>query len=134
MTRVFDAVVIGAGVVGCAIARLLTHHRLDGERVRVAILEAGPDVGVGTSKADTAILHTGFDATPGTLEARLVARGYQLLGDYRKNAGIAVERTGALVVAWDDEQASALPGLVKKAAANGYHALRAGRGGPPLRP
>ena len=48
----------------------------------MTLLEAGPDVGAGTSKANTALLHTGFDAKPGTLEARLVARGYELLGDY----------------------------------------------------
>ena len=60
----FDVVVIGAGVVGTAIARALSHHELS-----VALLEAGVDVGAGTSKANTAILHTGFDAKPGTLEA-----------------------------------------------------------------
>ena len=61
----YDVVVVGGGVVGCAVARLLSHHHL-----AVALLEAGPDVGAGTSKANTAILHTGFDATPGSLESR----------------------------------------------------------------
>ena len=55
--------------------------------LRVALVEAGPDVGAGTSKANTAILHTGFDATPGTIEARLVARGYELLRDYAPTVG-----------------------------------------------
>ena len=68
-TTVYDVAVVGGGVVGCAVARLLSHHDL-----RVVIVEAGPDLGAGTSKANTAILHTGFDATPGSLEARLVAR------------------------------------------------------------
>ena len=67
----YDVAVIGAGVVGSAVARLLSHHRL-----RVVLVDGGPDVGAGTSKANTAILHTGFDATPGTIESRLVARGY----------------------------------------------------------
>ena len=113
----YDVVVIGAGVVGCAVARLLSHQHL-----RVALLDAAPDVGSGTSKANTAILHTGFDATPGSLESRLVSRGYELLSDYAPTVGIAIERTGAALVAWDDEQAAALPGLAAKAGANGYHA------------
>src|SRR4051794_34698541 len=54
-----DVVIVGGGVVGAAIARELTRYRLD-----VALLEAGPDVGAGTSKANTALLHTGFDASP----------------------------------------------------------------------
>ena len=112
---VYDVAVVGGGVVGCAVARLLSHHDL-----RVAVLEAGPDVGAGTSKANTAILHTGFDATPGSLEARLVARGYSLLRDYAPAVGISIEQVGALLVAWDDEQAATLPSLAAKAAANGY--------------
>lgn len=111
----FDVAVVGAGVVGAAVARLLSRHRL-----RVALLDARPDVGAGTSKANTAILHTGFDATPGTTEARLVARGYELLSSFAAHTGISVERTGAVLVAWDDEQADGLPALSDKAAKNGY--------------
>ena len=102
--QVFDVAVVGGGVVGCAVARLLSLHDLS-----VAILEAGPDLGAGTSKANTAILHTGFDATPGSLEARLVARGYALLRDYAPSVGISIEQVGAVLVAWDDEQAESLP-------------------------
>lgn len=112
---VFDVAVIGAGIVGAAIAR-----ELAGTTATVAIIEARGDVGDGTSKANTAILHTGFDATPGTLEARLVARGYHLLGAYAQRTGIPVERTGALLVAWTDEELAALPGLKSKAEDNGY--------------
>jgi glycerol-3-phosphate dehydrogenase len=114
-TTVYDVVVIGGGVVGCAVARLLSHHD-----VTVALVEAGPDLGAGTSKANTAILHTGYDATPGSLEARLVARGYALLRAYAPSVGISVEETGALLVAWDDQQAAALPKLAAKAEMNGY--------------
>jgi|1185.fasta_scaffold00813_3 glycerol-3-phosphate dehydrogenase len=112
----FDVVVIGAGIVGSAIAR-----KLSGYRLSVALLEARDDVGEGTSKANTAILHTGFDAKPGTLESRMVREGYRLLGDYAKVTGIPVERTGAILVAWDEEQLAALPGLQDKANQNGYH-------------
>jgi glycerol-3-phosphate dehydrogenase len=115
VTDTFDVVVVGGGVVGCAVARALSHRQL-----RVALVEARVDVGAGTSKANTAILHTGFDAVPGSVEARLVARGYELLREYAPGAGIAVEPTGAVLVAWDDEQQAALPKLAEKAAANGY--------------
>ena len=110
-----DVAVIGGGVVGCAVAR-----ELAGAQVCVALLEAGGDVGEGTSKANTAILHTGFDAMPGSLESELVARGYALLSDYSALVGIPVERTGAVMVAWTGADLDALPGLRERAAKNGY--------------
>ncbi|GAB5895692.1 NAD(P)/FAD-dependent oxidoreductase [Mycolicibacterium mageritense] len=112
----YDVAVIGAGIVGSAIARELSGHQLS-----VALLEARDDVGDGTSKANTAILHTGFDAKPGTLESAMVSRGYHLLSEYATHTGIPIEHTGAILVAWDDEQLAALPGLKDKAEANGYH-------------
>lgn len=116
---VFDVAVIGGGIVGAAIARDLSGHDL-----AVALLEARDDVGDGTSKANTAILHTGFDAEPGSLESKLVARGCRLLGAYAGATGIPVERTGALLVAWTGEELRALPALKKKAEANGYEHCR----------
>src|SRR5215471_5990439 len=107
--------VADAAVVGSAIARELSGYELS-----VTLLEARADVGDGTSKANTAILHTGFDAKPGTLESRLVRAGYHLLSDYASQAGIPVERTGALLVAWDPDELAELPVLKAKAAANGY--------------
>ncbi|MFE7580182.1 FAD-dependent oxidoreductase [Streptomyces gardneri] len=115
----YDVVVVGAGVVGCAIARALARHPL-----RVALVEAASDVGDGTSKANTAILHTGFDAAPGTLEARLVREGHRLLGAFAGEAGIPVEPLGALLVAWDEQQRAALPRLAEKAERNGHRTTR----------
>ena len=112
---VVDVAVIGGGIVGCAVARELAGHHLT-----VALLEARGDIGDVTSKANTAILHTGFDATPGSLESRLVRRGYDLLSAYAVPAGIPVERVGAVLVAWDEEQLATLPKLLAKAVANGY--------------
>jgi glycerol-3-phosphate dehydrogenase len=114
---VSDVVVIGAGIVGAAIAR-----ELAGTGLSVTLVEGRDDVGDGTSKANTALLHTGFDATPGTLESRLVARGYELLGEYAEHTGIPIERTGALLVAWTEEEIDALPALKDKAERNGYTA------------
>ena len=119
-TTVYDVAIVGAGIVGCAVARGLSGLEVDGRPLSVALLEARGDIGDATSKANTAILHTGFDATPGTLESRLVRRGYELLSAYAVPAGIPVERIGAVLVAWDDEQVAALPKLAAKAAANGY--------------
>ncbi|QKV96827.1 NAD(P)/FAD-dependent oxidoreductase [Streptomyces sp. NA02950] len=117
--EVYDVAIVGAGVVGSAIARELAGHRL-----RIALLEASDDVGNGTSKANTAILHTGFDATPDTLEARLVRDGHRRLNAYATEAGIPVERLGALLAAWDTEQLAALPALAEKAVRNGCHETR----------
>jgi len=110
-----DVAVIGGGVVGCAVAR-----ELAGYQVSVALLEARGDVGDGTSKANTAILHTGFDATPGSLESELVARGYALLTGYSAVTGIPVERTGAVLVAWTSAELGVLPELAGRAEKNGY--------------
>lgn len=112
-------VIVGAGVVGAAIARELARLEL-----RVTLLEAGSDVGAGTSKANTALLHTGFDAKPNTLEARLVARGCDLLREYAPRVGIPLERPGALLVAWDEGQRADFAGIVERARANGYCAMR----------
>ncbi|MET9669970.1 FAD-dependent oxidoreductase [Streptomyces sp. NPDC006475] len=115
----YDVIVVGAGVVGSAIARELARRRL-----RTAFVDASDDVGNGTSKANTAILHTGFDAVPGSLEARLVRDGQRRLAAYAAEAGIPVEPIGALLVAWDRAQLDALPALTAKAERNGYHEAR----------
>ncbi len=115
MTEHVDVAVVGGGVVGCAVARRLARTRLS-----VALLESGPDIGAGTSKANTALLHTGYDTKPATDEARLVRAGYTMLGDFAARAGIAVERIGALLVAWTDEERDALPRLAEHAASVDY--------------
>jgi glycerol-3-phosphate dehydrogenase len=112
-----DVLIVGAGVVGTAIARTLARYELT-----CTVIEAGNDVGTGTTKANTAILHTGFDAVPGSLESRLVRRGAELLRGYAQQAGIPLERTGALLVAWTAEQAAQLGDIEAKARQNGYHA------------
>ncbi len=116
MTTTYDVAVVGAGIVGAALARKFAGYDLS-----VALVESREDVGEGTSKANTAILHTGFDAKPGTLESRLVREGYALLRDYAKVTGIPVEFIGAILVAWDQDQLDALPSLKQKAEQNGYH-------------
>jgi glycerol-3-phosphate dehydrogenase len=118
-TDSYDVAIVGAGDVGTAIARELARFDL-----RIVLIEAGPDVGAGTSKANTAILHTGFDAKPGSLEARLVARGHDLLLAYAEDVGIPIERMGALLVAWDAEQQARFGAITENAAACGYGKVR----------
>jgi glycerol-3-phosphate dehydrogenase len=69
MTQIYDVAIVGAGAVGSAIARELSRYELN-----ITLLEAKSDVGMGTSKASTAIWHTGYDATPGSLESMLLKR------------------------------------------------------------
>ena len=115
----FDVAIAGAGAVGCAVARELSTRG-----TRCVLVEAGPDVGAGTSKANTAILHTGFDAKPGTIESGLVARGYELLRAYADEVGIPTAEIGALMIAWNAEQREALAGVETKARENGYEDAR----------
>jgi glycerol-3-phosphate dehydrogenase len=116
----YDVAVIGAGVVGTAVARQLARYRL-----RTVVIERANDVGTGTSKANTAIVHTGFDTEPGSVESLLVRRGHELLTSYARAAGIALEETGAVLVAWTAAQEARLDAVLAKARANGYeHAAR----------
>ena len=112
----FDVAIIGAGVVGCAMARRLT---LDG--AKVVVLEKAVDVLDGASKANSAILHTGFDAPPGSLEQQCIARGYAEYLEVSKTLGLSILKSGALVLAWNAEQAAMLPELIEKAHKNGVY-------------
>lgn len=110
----FDVAVIGAGIVGCALARAFT---LAG--ARVVVLEKAADVLDGASKGNSAILHTGFDAPEGSLELACVREGYRLYHDIHARLGLPVIRSGAMVLAWTEEEVASLPSLMAQAVANG---------------
>ncbi|WMS44711.1 NAD(P)/FAD-dependent oxidoreductase [Acuticoccus sp. MNP-M23] len=112
--RAFDVAIIGAGVVGCALARRFT---LDG--ARVVILEKAADVLDGASKANSAILHTGFDAPVGTLEADCIAAGHAEYREIHARLGLPLIETGALVIAWTEAEEARLPALMEAARQNG---------------
>ena len=112
----FDIAIIGAGVVGCAMARRFT---LDG--AKVVVLEKALDVLDGASKGNSAILHTGFDAPPGSLEQACIAEGHAEYLKIAQTLGLPILKAGALVLAWSDEQLAELPALIKKAHENGVH-------------
>ena len=114
MSQTYDIAIIGAGAVGSAIARELSRYELN-----IVLLEANSDVGMGTSKASTAIWHTGYDATPGSLESELLKRSYPLMEAFMKEVGSPFELVGGLLIAWNQEQFQTLPKLLEKAHQNG---------------
>lgn len=118
-SHIHDVAVIGAGVVGCAIARALSLAGLD-----VALIDGAEDIGTGTSKANSAVLHTGFDAPVGTLEASLVRRGHTLLSKYASENDIPIRQVGALVLAWSEEDLEELQSMEATARDNSYHGTR----------
>ena len=88
----YDVIVIGAGVSGCAIARELAK-----EKRRIAVLEAKSDVCEGTSKANSGIVHAGYDAVPGTLKAKLNVSREHAIDTFERNDGGTVEEAGLSV-------------------------------------
>lgn len=109
----YDVAVIGAGVVGCAAARAFA---LAG--ARVAVLEKAPDILDGASKANSAILHTGFDAPADSLELQCIREGHEEYLSIRDRLNLPLDRCGALVLAWTEEQEARLPQLLAEAHAN----------------
>ena len=109
-----DAVVIGAGVVGLAVARALA---LQGREV--IVLEREGAIGTGTSSRNSEVIHAGIYYPEGSLKARLCVRGKALLYGYLQERGIAHRRCGKLIVANSPSQLAGLPGIVARAAANG---------------
>jgi L-2-hydroxyglutarate oxidase LhgO len=114
-----DAVVIGAGVVGLAVARALA---LSGREVLV--LESENAIGTGTSSRNSEVIHAGIYYPAGSLKARLCVQGKQMLYAYCAERGVAHQRLGKLIVATSPEQVQALDGITAKAAANGVHDLQ----------
>ena len=87
-----DIVIIGAGAVGSALARELSKYKLD-----VTVVEKNSDVGGCASKSNSAIIHTGYDAKPGTLESRLVVAANPMYDEICKDLDIPFSRIGAIL-------------------------------------
>ena len=113
-----ECVVIGAGVVGLAVARALA---LSGREVMV--LEAATAIGTGISSRNSEVIHSGIYYTPGSLKARLCVQGRGLLYDYCAARGIGFRRCGKLLVATDESQLPQLQGILAQAARNGVDDL-----------
>lgn len=112
----YDVAIIGAGVVGCAIARRFT---LEG--AKVIVLEKASDILDGASKGNSAILHTGFDAPVGSLEQSCIAAGYAEYRAIHERLGLPLIPCGALVLAWTEDEEARLPELMEQARQNGIN-------------
>lgn len=116
--RHFDVLIIGAGVSGSAIARELARTDL-----KVVVLEKESDVCEGTSKANSGIIHAGFDAKPGTLKARLNVEGSQRMSALAEELHFDYRNNGSLVLCFESEQLPALEALKKQGEINGVKGL-----------
>jgi FAD dependent oxidoreductase len=115
----YDVIIIGAGVSGCAIARELAKGKL-----RIAVLEAKSDVCEGTSKANSGIVHAGYDAVPGTLKAQLNVRGNEMMEELSKKLDFPFRRNGSLVLCFEEDAMSGLEELYQRGMENGVKELK----------
>ena len=115
----YDVAIIGAGVIGSAIARELSRYQAN-----ICVIEREEDVCNGTSKANSAIIHAGFDAKPNSLKAKLNVRGNELMDALSKELDIPFKRNGSLVVCTKDQDRAGLDELLEKAAVNGVPGCR----------
>lgn len=115
----YDAVIIGAGIVGTMTARELTRHGL-----RVCVVEKENDVAMGATKANSAIVHAGFDAKPGTLKAELNVRGSEMMPKIAEELGVKYENNGSVVIAFNKEEIRTIQALYKQGLQNGVKGLQ----------
>lgn len=115
----FDVIVIGGGVTGCATLRELSKYNL-----KLALLEKEEDVCSGTSKANSAIVHAGHDAKSGTLKARLNVRGNKLIRELSSELNFAYQNNGSLVLCFDENDYPKLEELYNRGIANGVEGLK----------
>jgi glycerol-3-phosphate dehydrogenase len=114
----YDVAIIGGGVIGCAIARELSRYRL-----RTVVLEMCEEVGFGTTKTNSGIIHAGHHSSPDTLKGKLVVRGNQLFDELFKELNFGFARIGELVVARDPEDLQVLEHLKNQGDAKGVPGL-----------
>lgn len=114
-----DIIIIGGGVVGCAVARLLSRFEAG-----VALLEGADDVAEGASKANSGIVHAGFDAKPGSLKARLNVEGARMYPELCAEVDAPYGRPGAMVLAFREEERATIQKLYEQGLANGVEELR----------
>ena len=117
--READVVVIGGGIVGTAILRELSRYDL-----RCILVEKEPDVSTGTTKANSAVLHAGFDAPTGSWKQKTNVRGNALYHQLQDDLDLDIKWTGSLVVATTDEEVQQLQILLERGKANGVPGLQ----------
>ena len=115
----YDVTIIGCGVIGAAAAYELSRRKL-----RVLVLERENDVAMGTSRANSAIIHAGYDAECGTLMARLNVEGNAMAGEICEKLDVPFKRIGSLVAAFDDHDETMIRELYERGVKNGVPDLR----------
>ena len=110
----YDVIIIGAGVTGTAIARELSRYQC-----KVCVLEREEDVCCGTSKANSAIIHAGYDAEPGSWKARLNVRGNEMIESLSRELDFPFKRDGSLVLCLDEKAYPDLKKLYDRGIENG---------------
>ena len=113
-----DVLIIGGGICGSAIARELSRYKIN-----ITVLEKGIDVSSGTSKANSGIVHAGFDAEPGTLKGKLNAKSNAMFDTLAKELDFSFRRSGALVLCFDDKDIPKLEDLKARGEKNGVKGL-----------
>ncbi len=119
MNKTYDVIIIGAGAVGCAVARELSRYRLD-----VMVLEKEPDVAYGTSGRMSGVVHSGFNNKTGSLMAKLCVEGNRGFEAMARELGIPYKKTGKVLVAFDQNDMKALEGIIERGRENGCEGLR----------
>ena len=112
--RNYDVAIIGAGVTGCAVARHLSRFRL-----KIALIDAAEDVAMGASRANSAIVHAGYDCPAGTLMAKLNVRGNALYTQWCEELDVPFQRVGSLVAAFNPDEKLELRWLYERGLQNG---------------
>ncbi|MBQ2967404.1 MAG: NAD(P)/FAD-dependent oxidoreductase [Clostridia bacterium] len=115
----YDVAIIGAGVVGGLLARKLSAYKL-----KVCILEKENDVAMGATKANSAIVHAGFDAEPGTLKASLNVKGSMMMEKIARELGVKYKKNGSLVIGFDEKDKEVLESLLERGQKNGVQGLK----------
>ncbi|KAJ3010579.1 UNVERIFIED_CONTAM: hypothetical protein HDU68_002076 [Siphonaria sp. JEL0065] len=118
-TSSLDVIIIGAGVIGCAIAREMARMKL-----KVCVLEKGDDVASGASKANSGIVHGGYDETHGTLKARVSGKGNRMFKTWNEQLNFGFRVTGSMVLAFGPDEEPELNRLLENGAKNGITGLR----------
>lgn len=115
----YDVIIIGAGVSGAAAARELSRYQ-----AKICVLDKEEDVCCGTSKANSAIVHAGYDAVPGSLKAKLNVRGNELMGKLAEELDFPFERRGSFVLCLSEDDMPGLQELYDRGVANGVKDMR----------
>ena len=115
-----DILIIGAGVTGCSVAKSLSRYA----GADITVIDRAADIAEGATKANSGIVHAGYDAVTGTLKAKFNVLGAAMYPDLCKELGVPYEQCGALVIGFDEEDRTTLRRLLDRGIANGVSLFR----------